>query len=68
MQNDLKTDQGGIGANEILTLNITARSVYNGTTIQCVTGNFEGDTVESENVILMIQGISYLLVTYIEHV
>ena len=41
------------------TLDITARAVYNGTTIQCVTGDIGGDPVESEIVTLTIQGIYY---------
>ena len=38
-------------------MNITARTMYNGTTVQCVTGNAGGVTVESENVTMTIQGI-----------
>ena len=41
------------------TLTITARAVYNGTTIQCVTLKSGGIPVESENVTLTIQGIYY---------
>ena len=41
------------------TLDIIARAVYNGTTIQCVTGDIGGDPVESEIVTLTIQGIYY---------
>ena len=39
------------------TLTITARAVYNGTTVQCVTGDVGGVVVESENATLTIQGI-----------
>ena len=38
------------------TLDIIARAVYNGTTVQCVTGDIGGDPVESEIVTLTIQG------------
>ena len=41
------------------TLTITARAVYNRTTIQCVTLKSGGISVESENVTLTIQGIYY---------
>lgn len=58
IHDDIRTDQKGIGANEILKLNITARALYNGTTIQCVTGQLGGSTVGSEVVTLMIQGIN----------
>ena len=57
IQDDLKTDQEGIGANKTLTLNVTARAMYNGTFVQCVTGRYGQNTVESEIVILTIQGI-----------
>ena len=50
-------DQDGVGGNGLSTLSITARAVYNGTTIQCVTGKFGGVPVESEIVTLTIQGI-----------
>ena len=38
------------------TLDIIARAVYNGTTIQCVTGDIGGIPVESEIVTFTIQG------------
>ena len=38
-------------------MNITARSMYNGTTVLCVTGDIGGLTVESEIGTLAIQGI-----------
>ena len=38
-------------------LTITARAVYNGTTVQCVTGDVGGVAVESDIVTLTIQGI-----------
>lgn len=41
------------------TLTIPVRAVYNGTTVQCVTGVDFGVPVESENVTLTIQGVYY---------
>ena len=41
-------------------LTITARALYNGTKVQCVTGRFSGVVVESENATLTIQGIHTL--------
>lgn len=61
---DLKTGPGGVHNYE---LNITARVVYNGTTVQCVTGKIEGVPVESENVTLKIQGIQTVLYSYISN-
>ena len=55
-QNDLDVNPVGIITSGLSTLTITARSVYNGTTVQCVTGDIGGDVVESENVTLTIQG------------
>ena len=52
-QEDSDDDAG----NEILTLTIRGRAKYNGTRLQCVTGNFGGDIRESENATLIIQGI-----------
>ena len=42
--------------NGLFIMNITARSMYNGTTVQCVTG-YGSLTVESEIVTMTIQGI-----------
>lgn len=49
--------------NELFILNITARPMYNGTEVQCVTGDFgdDHDPVESEIVTLIIQG-SYIYI------
>lgn len=59
---DLKTGPGGVHNYE---LSITARAVYNGTTVQCVTGKILGVPIESENVTLTIQGIQ---TTYLKHI
>ena len=42
--------------NSSFTLTIRARAVYNGTTVQCVTGYLEGVPAKSEIVTLTIQG------------
>ena len=42
-------------------MNITARTMYNGTTVQCVTGDVGGMTEESEIVTMTIQGILCLM-------
>ena len=42
--------------NGSFTLTIRARAVYNGTTVQCVTGYFDSVSVKSEIVTLTIQG------------
>ena len=59
IRDDLDTDQedsdDGAG-NEILTLSIPGKAKYNGTKVQCVTGEFGSDPVESENVIMTVQG------------
>ena len=71
---DIDINSGGI-PNGLNTLDITARAVYNGTTVQCVTGEgasrtrvqcVTGDvyTVCSENVTLTIQGIHTANDTY----
>lgn len=41
------------------TLNVTSKAVYNGTIVQCVTGDNEGLLVESENATLTIQGTHF---------
>ena len=50
------TDNGTI----LLTLTILARAEYNNTRVQCLTGTFGGPSVESETVILKVQGITYV--------
>ena len=62
IQYDLNFDQEGAEGNNsaLHTLTIKARAVYNGTKVQCVTGDFGGIPVESENVTLTIQGIHIL--------
>ena len=52
-------DHDGVGGNGLFTLTIPAKAVYNGTTVQCVTGRFGGVPVESEISTLKIQGIRY---------
>ena len=42
--------------NSSFILTIRARAVYNGTTVQCVTGYFDSVSVKSEIVTLTIQG------------
>ena len=49
---------GGIG---LFIMNITARSMYNGTIVQCVTGDGGGLTVESGIGTMIIQGIQCLM-------
>ena len=56
VQSDLDINPVGL-VSGLSTLDIIARAVYNGTTVQCVTGDIGGDVVESENVTLTIQGI-----------
>ena len=53
VQQDLRTSRE---SQERATLTILARATYNGTTVQCVTGQFGGNVVESENATLTIQG------------
>ena len=57
---DIDINPVGIIASGLSTLTITAKAVYNGTTIQCVTGDIGGVVVESGNVTLTIQGIYYI--------
>ena len=54
--NDLDINPDGIIVSGLVTLSIPGRAVYNGTTVQCVTGDIGGDPVESEIVTLTIQG------------
>ena len=53
---DLKTMQQTVGNNELYTLTIPTRAMYNGTVVQCVAGMFEGVPAESQNATLLIQG------------
>ena len=59
IKEDLKFAHNGSEGtgNGLFIMNITARSIYNGTTVHCVTGHIEGMTVESEIVTMTIQGI-----------
>ena len=57
IEEDLNFAHNGSGGNGLFIMNITARTMYNGTTVQCVTGDIGGMTVESENVTMTIQGI-----------
>ena len=52
---DIDINPEGISSG-LSTLDITARAVYNGTTVQCVTGMIGGIAARSENVTLKIQG------------
>ena len=58
VKDDLRTDPLEDRDN---TLSIPAKAVYNGTTVQCVTGDYDigGVAVESENATLTIQGICH---------
>ena len=60
LQSDLDINPVGISSG-LSTLRITGRAVYNGTKVQCVTGEtgVGGVVVESEIVTLTIQGIYY---------
>lgn len=59
VQKKLKFKQEGVqdNDNELYSLFITAIAPFNGTTVQCVTGDFGGALIKSEKVTLMIQGI-----------
>ena len=54
VQEDLRTRLVESGRS---TLTIVARATYNGTTVQCVTVQSDGDVLGSENATLTIQGI-----------
>ena len=54
---DVVTSNGSAGLAEFIVLTIKARAEYNGTIIQCVVENNDGDSVVSDNAILYIQGI-----------
>ena len=60
ISDDIHTDQETVGKNDWFALTILARAVYNGTTIQCVTGRFGGVPVESSIFNLTIRGIVYV--------
>ena len=60
MVNDVVSDRERVGDNIVLTLSITAKAKYNGTTIQCVTTDFGGHPVESEIVTLTIRDIIHI--------
>ena len=60
---DIKTDRVTVGNNDLYTLTIFARNLYNGTTIQFVTGVFGGDEKESDIVTLKIRGITCSMCT-----
>ena len=66
MAKDVGTDREIVGDNTLLTLSITAKAVYNGTTIQCVTGDIGGGVVESEIVTLEIRGIIHVHFSMLE--
>ena len=59
IQEDLNFDHDGPEStgSGLFIMNITARTMYNGTTVQCVTGDVGGMSVESEIVTMKIQGI-----------
>ena len=58
---DIDINPDGIIVSGLSTLDITAKAVYNGTTVQCVTGKaaIGGVVNGSGNVTLIIQGIYY---------
>ena len=59
IRDDLDTyqeDSDDGAGNEILTLTIPGKAKYNGTKVQCVTGEFGSDPIESENATFKIQG------------
>ena len=62
VRSDLDINPEGI-VSGLSILTIPARAVYNGTTVQCVTGDIGGVVVESGNVTLTIQGIYYITYT-----
>ena len=62
MAKDVVSVREKIRDNTRLTLNITAKYKYNGTTVQCVTAVVDGDPEESDNATLTIRGIhTYML-------
>ena len=60
VQDDLNISSGSTALSETLDLNIRARTEYNGTRVQCVVENNDGDSVVSDNATLYIQGILML--------
>lgn len=61
MLKDVVIDREKIRDKTVLfTLNITAKHKYNGTTVQCVTADIEGDPEESKNATLTIRGIIHI--------
>lgn len=57
IRGDLTRHTKILGDNDLITLTILGKAVYNGTTIQCITGVIESsDEVESKNATLIIQG------------
>ena len=56
VQDDVVTSSGSSGLSETLDLTITVRAEYNGTIIQCVVENNDGDSVVSNTATLYIQG------------
>ena len=57
LHSDLYSYQETTSGNELLTLTIPGKFGYNGTIVQCVTGNFEEVPQESMNATMKVQGI-----------
>ena len=60
IRDDVHTDSIAVGNNNLFIMTIIAKAVYNGTTFQCVTADIGGNSEESENVTLTVQGILYI--------
>ena len=56
LRNDLVTSNGSTSLSEFIDLIILSRAEYNGTRVQCVIENDDGDSVVSDTAILYIQG------------
>lgn len=61
---DIYTDQVEVGDSNLLTLNITAKDGYDGTTVQCVAGDIGVDPEESDTATMTVRGIICVLCKY----
>ena len=56
VQDDVVTSSGSTALSEFIDLIITARAKYNGTRVECVAENNDGDSIVSNTATLYIQG------------
>ena len=56
VQDDLNISDGSTALLDFIDLTITARAEYNGTRVECVAENNDGDSVVSDTATLTIQG------------